>query len=144
MGVGGVPSGCPDVQLLRNMWEERRGDWWQQSEMRILPRVGSLHYLCGHCGHTGHSLLVYDNITVRDGQDNDSWKYTTRIPQDCLVETSWKRSSRQILSDTGQQKEEQEEDEDQEMLGTNENRTPRLKMFKLKCLNKVASFSIFK
>ena len=24
---------------------------------------------------------VYDNITVRDGQDNDSWKYTTRIPQ---------------------------------------------------------------
>ena len=61
-----------------------------------------------------------------------------------MVETSWKRSSRQILSDTGQQKEEQEEDEDQEMLGTNENRKPRLKMFKLKCLNKVASFSIFK
>merc|ERR1712222_241692 len=63
MGVGGGPSGCPDVQLLRNMWEERRGvrtrraDWWQQSEMRMLPRVGSLHYLCGHCGHTGHSLL---------------------------------------------------------------------------------------
>ena len=24
---------------------------------------------------------VYDNITVRDGQDNDSWQYTTRIPQ---------------------------------------------------------------
>ena len=64
--------------------------------------------------------------------------------QDCLVETSWKRSSRQILSDTGQQKEEQEEHEDEEMRGTNENRKPRLKMFKLKCLNKVASFSIFK
>merc|ERR1719382_1691570 len=87
---------------------------------------------------------VYDNITVRDGQENDSWRYTTRIPQDCLVETSWKRSSRQILSDTGQQKEEQEEHEDQETRVTNENRKPRLKMFKLKCLNKVASFSIFK
>ena len=24
---------------------------------------------------------VYDNITVRDGQDNHSWQYTTRIPQ---------------------------------------------------------------
>ena len=48
------------------------------------------------------------------------------------------------MSDTGQQKEEQEEDEDEEMRGTNENRKPRLKMFKLKCLNKVASFSIFK
>ena len=57
------------------------------------------------------------------------------------METSWKRSSRQILSDTGQQN---EEDEDEEMRETNENRKPRLKMFKLKCLNKVASFSIFK
>ena len=24
---------------------------------------------------------VYDNITVTDGQDNDSWQYTTRIPE---------------------------------------------------------------
>merc|ERR1712018_83789 len=285
MGVGGGPSGCPDVQLLRtsrieNMWEERRtvrrrrGDWWEKSEERQLPRVGSLHYLCGHCGHAGHSLLVregglkprsehnlfqplttshnlldrreklsrpksvhsfeqintgvvppnarrrkkrrrrtvlgaptgsppehdyeslvskpgsnssqmqtldvrikvtravmresgefdagsdgassedrgengcsvYDNITVRDGQDNDSWQYTTRIPQDCLLETSWKRSSAQIVSDTGQeqkQKQEKEEEEEVEEL-SNENRKPRLKMFKLKCLNKVASFSIFK
>ena len=69
--VGGGPSGRPDVQLLRNMWEERRGvrtrraDWWQQSEMRMLPRVGSLHYLCGHCGHTGHSLLVRDGVKPR-------------------------------------------------------------------------------
>merc|ERR1712051_775893 len=286
MGVGGGPSGRPDVQLLRNMWEERRGvrtrraDWWQQSEMRMLPRVGSLHYLCGHCGHTGHSLLVrdgvkprsehnlfqplpplgtshnllepaaeihlkekvarrpkslhssfepinspvaphdgrrkkrrrrtvlgapsgsppehdyeslvsspgsgcsqmqtldvrikvtravmresgefdggsdggsdraengcsvYDNITVRDGQDNDSWQYTTRIPQDCMVETSWKRSSPQIVSDTGQEEQELEELEEQEVEEvSNQNRKPRLKMFKLKCLNKVASFSIFK
>jgi len=79
---------------------------------------------------------VYDNITVRDGQDNDSWQYATRIPQDCLVETSWKRSSPHIVSDTGQ------EEELEEL--SNENRIPRLKMFKLKCLNKVASFSIFK
>jgi len=88
------------------------------------------------------NITMNDNITVRAAQDNDSWQYTTRIPQDCLVETSWKRSSGQILSDTGQQKE--QEYEDQEMRGTNENRKPRLKMFKLKCLNKVASFSIFK
>ena len=59
-----------------------------------------------------------------------------------MVETSWKRSSGHILSDTGQEQEEHHED--QEMRGTNENRKPRLKMFKLKCLNKVASFSIFK
>ena len=60
--------------------------------------------------------------------------------QDCLVETSWKRSSPQIVSDTGQ---EEELEEELEKL-SNENRRPRLKMFKLKCLNKVASFSIFK
>ena len=24
---------------------------------------------------------VYDNITVRDRQDDDSWQYTTRVPQ---------------------------------------------------------------
>jgi len=100
---------------------------------------------------------VYDNITVRDNitmndsitvrdasQDNDSWQYTTRIPQDCLVETSWKRSSGQILSDTGQQKQQDHEGDEDELHGSNENRKPRLKMFKLKCLNKVASFSIFK
>ena len=58
--------------------------------------------------------------------------------QDCLVETGWRRSSPQIVSDTGQ-KEQKEENE-----LSNENRKPRLKMFKLKCLNKVASFSIFK
>ena len=74
--VGGGPSGCPDVQLLRtssNMWEERRvvrrGDWWESSEQtrggRMLPRVGSLHYLCGHCGHAGHSLLVRDGLKPR-------------------------------------------------------------------------------
>ena len=61
--------------------------------------------------------------------------------QDCLVETSWRRSSPQIVSDTGQ-KEEKEENLLNEL--SNENRKPRLKMFKLKCLNKVASFSIFK
>jgi len=90
------------------------------------------------------NITMNDNITVRDGQDNDSWQYTTRIPQDCLAETSWKRSSGQILSDTGQQKDQEEQEEQDEMRGTNENRKPRLKMFKLKCLNKVASFSIFK
>jgi len=90
------------------------------------------------------NITMNDNIAVRDGQDNDSWQYTTRIPQDCLVETSWKRSSGQILSDTGQQKDQEEQEEQDEMRGTNENRKPRLKMFKLKCLNKVASFSIFK
>jgi len=89
------------------------------------------------------NITMNDNITVRDGQDNDSWQYTTRIPQDCLAETSWKRSSGQILSDTGQQKQ-QEQDQEDEMRGTNENRNPRLKMFKLKCFNKVASFSLFK
>jgi len=199
----------------------------------MLPRVGSLHYLCGHCGHAGHSLLVrdgikprsshnileptadlrsrekpsrpkslhssfepinvpdgrrkkkrrrtifgappvsppehdyeslvsspdsscsqmqtldvrikvtravmresgqfdngcsvYDNIAVRDGQDsNGSWQYTERISQDCPMETSWKRSSPDIVTDTEQRE---------------ENRRPRLKMFKLKCLDKVASFT---
>merc|ERR1711971_1503456 len=64
------------VQLLRNMWEDhkrgvrtRRADWWQQSGnvrmLPMLPRVGSLHYLCGHCGHTGHSLLVRDGVKPR-------------------------------------------------------------------------------
>merc|ERR1712061_104986 len=197
MGVGGGPSGRPDVQLLRKqerniMWPEersglRRGEWWWKSSERMLPRVGSLHYLCGHCGHAGHSLLVrggikprsshnileptadlrsrekpsrpkslhssfetlnvrikvtravmresgqfdngcsvYDNIAVRDGQDsNGSWQYTERISQDCPMETSWKRSSPDIVTDTEQRE---------------ENRRPRLKMFKLKCLDKVASF----
>ena len=68
--------------------------------------------------------------------------------QDCLVETSWKRSSAQIVSNTGQeqeQKQEEVEEEEEEVEEvSNENRKPRLKMFKLKCLNKVASFSIFK
>merc|ERR1711981_1170828 len=32
---------------------------------RMLPRVGSLHYLCGHCGHAGHSLLVRDGLKPR-------------------------------------------------------------------------------
>ena len=61
--------------------------------------------------------------------------------QDCLVETSWRRSSPKIVSDTGQ-----EEEKEENLLNelSNENRKPRLKMFKLKCLNKVASFSIFK
>ena len=27
------------------------------------------------------NITMNDNITVRDGQDNDSWQYTTRIPQ---------------------------------------------------------------
>merc|ERR1711971_99350 len=86
------------------------------------------------------NITMNDKITVSDAQDNDSWQYTTRIPQDCLMETSWKRSSGQILSDTGQQKDQKDqENEDEEMRGTNENRNPRLKMFKLKCLNKVAS-----
>ena len=58
------------------MWEERRGvrrwDWWEKSEMgggRMLPRVGSLHYLCGHCGHAGHSLLVRENLKPRSEQN---------------------------------------------------------------------------
>ena len=59
-----------------------------------------------------------------------------------MVETSWKRSSPQIVSDTGQEEQELEEQEVEEV--SNQNRKPRLKMFKLKCLNKVASFSIFK
>ena len=78
--VGGGPSGCLDVQLLRtssNMWEERRvvrrGDWWESSEQtrggRMLPRVGSLHYLCGHCGHAGHSLLVRGGIKPRSSHN---------------------------------------------------------------------------
>merc|ERR1711874_538004 len=82
---------------------------------------------------------AYDNITVRDGQDDDSWQYQAKIPQDCLIETDWKGSSDDMLRDTGQQK-------GMAVLGSSdqENRRPRLKMFKLKCLNKVASFSIFK
>merc|ERR1712038_1496107 len=82
---------------------------------------------------------VYDNITVRDGQDEDSWQYQAKIPQDYLIETGWKGSSEDMLRDTGQQ-------EEMAVLGPSdqENRRPRLKMFKLKCLNKVASFSIFK
>merc|ERR1712004_463962 len=82
---------------------------------------------------------VYDNITVRDGQDDDSWQYQAKIPQDYLIETGWKGSSEDMLRDTGQQ-------EEMAVLGPSdqENRRPRLKMFKLKCLNKVASFSIFK
>jgi len=82
---------------------------------------------------------VYDNITVRDGQDDDSWQYQAKIPQDYLIETGWKGSSEDMLRDTGQQ-------EEMAVLGSSdqENRRPRLKMFKLKCLNKVASFSIFK
>ena len=59
---------CSSSQSRSRMWEERRavrrGDWWETSEQmrggRMLPRVGSLHYLCGHCGHAGHSLLVRD------------------------------------------------------------------------------------
>merc|ERR1711953_1027669 len=76
---------------------------------------------------------VYDNITVRDGQDEDSWQYQAKIPQDYLIETGWKGSSEDMLRDTGQQ-------EEMAVLGTSdqENRRPRLKMFKLKCLNKVA------
>merc|ERR1711899_720127 len=47
---------------------------------------------------------VYDNITVRDGQDDDSWQYQAKIPQDYLIETGdWKGSSEDILRDTGQQ-----------------------------------------
>ena len=62
-----------------------------------------------------------------------------------MVETSWKRSSPQIVSDTGQEEQELEEQEVEEVEEvSNQNRKPRLKMFKLKCLNKVASFSIFK
>ena len=62
-----------------------------------------------------------------------------------MVETSWKRSSPQNVSDTGQEEQELEELEEQEVEEVaNQNRKPRLKMFKLKCLNKVASFSIFK
>merc|ERR1712014_384584 len=82
---------------------------------------------------------VYDNITVRDGQDDDSWHFQAKIPQDNLIETGWKGSSEDMLRDTGQQ-------EEMAVLGSSdqENRRPRLKMFKLKCLNKVASFSIFK
>ena len=62
------------------------------------------------------------------------------------METSWKRSSAQIVSDTGQEKEQKQEEEDEEEVEefSTENRKPRLKMFKLKCLNKVASFSLFK
>ena len=59
-----------------------------------------------------------------------------------MVETSWKRSSPQNVSDTGQEEQELEEGEGE--VVSNQNRKPRLKMFKLKCLNKVASFSIFK
>ena len=33
---------------------------------------------------------VYDNITVRDGQDNDSWQYTTRIPQVRISHSPWR------------------------------------------------------
>ena len=62
-----------------------------------------------------------------------------------MVETSWKRSSPQNVSDTGQEEQELEEQEVEEVEEvSNQNRKPRLKMFKLKCLNKVASFSIFK
>merc|ERR1711962_1424375 len=46
---------------------------------------------------------VYDNITVRDGQDEDSWQYQAKIPQDYLIETGWKGISEDILRDTGQQ-----------------------------------------
>merc|ERR1712117_133442 len=82
---------------------------------------------------------VYDNITVRDGQDDDSWQYQAKIPQDYLIETGWKGSSEDMLRDTGQQ-------EEIAVLGPSdqENRRPRLKMFKLKCLIKVASFYIAK
>ena len=77
--VGGGPSGRPDVQLLRKqerniMWPEersglRRGEWWWKSSERMLPRVGSLHYLCGHCGHAGHSLLVRGGIKPRSSHN---------------------------------------------------------------------------
>jgi len=46
---------------------------------------------------------VYDNITVRDGQDDDSWQYQAKIPQDYLIETGWKGGSEDMLRDTGQQ-----------------------------------------
>merc|ERR1712038_610234 len=248
----GVDCERSSSEFETKMWEERRAlrsrlDLRDRGDL-VLPRVGSLHYLCGHCGQAGHSLLVrdqqrlkprsehnllrsdhdllrdqkmlrpkslhssfdltnpnniavpanvrrkkkrrrpiqavppisppeheyeslvsspgssctlgssqmqtldvrikvtravmresgqfdngcsvYDNIAVRDGQDsNGSWQYTERISQDCPMETSWKRSSPDIVTDTEQRE---------------ENRRPRLKMFKLKCLDKVASFSLFK
>ena len=57
------------------MWEERRAlrsrlDLWDRGDL-VLPRVGSLHYLCGHCGHAGHSLLVRDQQRLKPRSEHN-------------------------------------------------------------------------
>merc|ERR1712066_502186 len=62
----GVDRERSSSEIETKMWEERRAlrsrlDLWDRGDL-VLPRVGSLHYLCGHCGHAGHSLLVRDGL----------------------------------------------------------------------------------
>merc|ERR1712210_289596 len=152
--VLGAPPGSPPEHDYESLVSNPGSNCWQMQTLDVRIKVTravmreSGQFDAGSDGGSDRAengCSVYDNITVRDGQDNDSWQYTTRIPQDCMVETSWKRSSPQNVSDTGQEEQELEELEEQEVEEvSNQNRKPRLKMFKLKCLNKVASFSIFK
>merc|ERR1712066_423554 len=71
----GVDCERSSSEFETKMWEERRAlrsrlDLWDRGDL-VLPRVGSLHYLCGHCGHAGHSLLVRDQQRLKPRSEHN-------------------------------------------------------------------------
>ena len=71
----GVNRERSSSEFETKMWEERRAlrsrlDLWDRGDL-VLPRVGSLHYLCGHCGHAGHSLLVRDQQRLKPRSEHN-------------------------------------------------------------------------
>merc|ERR1712066_762269 len=71
----GVDRERSSSEIETKLWEERRAlrsrlDLWDRGDL-VLPRVGSLHYLCGHCGHAGHSLLVRDQQPLKPRSEHN-------------------------------------------------------------------------
>ena len=94
----GAPPGSPPEHDYESLVSNPGSNCWQMQTLDVRIKVTravmreSGQFDAGSDGGSDRAengCSVYDNITVRDGQDNDSWQYTTRIPQVHISHSPW-------------------------------------------------------